>query len=871
VRVDPEYEAYCLVDPDFYDSPHHRVRDETVYEPARQDPPPGWTRSELDDWLVYHPDGLELPPQGWKIHVSACLDNAEEVLRTTFRYCISRTLAFKFVRSTDLLLLANAKYAARAASGKFITIYPAGEQELEAVLTELGALLEGQAGPYVLSDLRWGSGPLYVRYGGFAERWCIGANGEQVLAIADGDGRLVPDRREPVFRVPEWVTLPSFLEPHLAARSAAAVGDIPYTIEGVLHFSNGGGLYRGIDPTTGEPVILKEARPHAGLDMEGEDAVTRLERERDMLARLSDLDVVPHVRAWLTAGGHRFLVEDFVDASPLDDEVVERYPYITFQPDPETVADYATWALGVQDRVERAVGALHERGIVMRDVHPRNILVRPDGRIVLVDFEMATPVESCRRQVLADPGFAAPSDRTGFDIDRYALACLRLYLFLPMSELIGLAPEKAESFAEDIAHVFPVPGEFLREAAAVITGSTTAGGSPTAGTGSRRPPPHRLEPDPDSFRSARDSMAAAILASATPERSDRLFPGDVKQFTTGGLNLAYGAAGVLYALQAVGAGRYPQYEDWLVTRALAPASGTRLGFYDGLHGVAYVLDRLGRRDDALAVLDICRRELAGKLPLLGLDLFGGLAGMGLNLAHFAAATGQPSLHEEALGIARLVADRLGGEGDVHEISGGSHPYAGLVRGSSGPALLFLRLFEETGEEALLDLAATALRQDLRRCVESDDGSLQVDEGWRTMPYLADGSVGIGIVLDRYLDHRPDEQFAAAAEGIRRAAEGLLYVQPGLFYGRAGMILYLARNRAPVQPPSPAVASQIRHLSWHALSFRGHLAFPGEYLLRLSMDLASGTAGVLLALGAALHDEPVGLPFIGLNERPVAAN
>jgi hypothetical protein len=29
-----------------------------------------------------------------------------------------------------------------------------------------------------------------------------------------------------------------------------------------------------------------------------------------------------------------------------------------------------------------------------------------------------------------------------------------------------------------------------------------------------------------------------------------------------------------------------------------------------------------------------------------------------------------------------------------------------------------------------------------------------------------------------------------------------------------------------------------------------------------MDLASGTAGVMLALGAALHDEPIHLPFLG---------
>jgi hypothetical protein len=29
-----------------------------------------------------------------------------------------------------------------------------------------------------------------------------------------------------------------------------------------------------------------------------------------------------------------------------------------------------------------------------------------------------------------------------------------------------------------------------------------------------------------------------------------------------------------------------------------------------------------------------------------------------------------------------------------------------------------------------------------------------------------------------------------------------------------------------------------------------------------MDLATGSAGVLLALGAALHGEPVHLPFLG---------
>src|SRR5262249_22524797 len=164
---------------------------------------------------------------------------------------------------------------------------------------------------------------------------------------------------------------------------------------------------------------------------------------------------------------------------------------------------------------------------------------------------------------------------------------------------------------------------------------------------------------------------------------------------------------------------------------------------------------------------------------------------GLNLAHFAELTGDPSLRENALRVADIVADRLGEENAVGDISGGAHPRAGLMYGSAGIALLFLRLYEQLGQPVLLDLAQTALRQDLRRCVvREDDGSMQVNEGWRTMPYLADGSVGIGLVLDHYLTYREDEQFAEAAAAIHLAAESPFYVEPGLFDGRAGMILYL---------------------------------------------------------------------------------
>lgn len=844
------------MDPLFYDAPTVTRTDDVDFPVAQLPVPQGWRQTVLEDWLVYSPQELTLPSQGWKIHASACLDNAEEILDAVWGYCIPRGIAFKFVRSRQLLLLANGKYAHRGSSGKFITIFPADDAQFEVVATDLDALLGGRPGPYILSDLRWGQGPLYVRYGGFSDRYCIGANGELEPAIEKPDGELVPDRRGATYYTPPWVSVPECLAPQLAARTKTTVEDMPYRIDRPLHFSNGGGVYAGVERESAKPVVLKEARPHAGLSMDGADAVTRLRQELEMLQRLTGLAVTPEVLDYFTLDGHEFLVLEFVDGPTLSNTLVDRYPLALLGAD-DKHQEYTSWALDMYGRVEAAVLRAHERGVVIGDLHPHNILVRPDGgRIALIDLEIASDVAEAKRPTLADPAFASPRGLTGFDIDRYSLACLRLFMFLPITELIALDSTKAEQFAASIAETFPVPPEFLREAVQTITDA-----QPVTPTRAASPP--RLELEPANWAAMRQSMATAILASATPGRDDRLFPGDVKQFETGGLNLAYGAAGVLYALAATGAGRYPEHEQWLTQRAFDPQPGTRFGLYDGLHGVAYALDALDRRDDALRVLDICVNELDGKWDQLGPDLYAGLAGIGLNLAHFAEVTGESSLWDLVAEMAEFVADELGEVDSVPTLSGGTHPYAGLLRGSTGPALLFLRLFDRTRNPALLDLAATALRQDLRRCVLRDDGALEVNEGFRTMPYLFDGSAGIGLCLDRYLVWREDEEFETASKAINVAAQSQFYIEPGLFSGRAGMILYLSQEQPSATPGvSSLVDGHVRRLAWHAVHYAGELAFPGEQLLRLSMDLATGTAGVLLALGSALHDQPVHLPFLG---------
>ncbi|GGX72031.1 class III lanthionine synthetase LanKC [Streptomyces hiroshimensis] len=913
--MDARYEVYCLADRHFYETPDRLsvpgaggegAREAGLYETARRPAPGGWSTSRHGDWLHVFPAGEDggprpgQPLQGWKIHVSATADTADKTAADVWDYCVARDIPFKFVPGPHLLHLRNNKYAERGHSGKFVTIYPSGEEQLHSTLAGLHEILGGRPGPYILTDLRWHEGPLYVRYGAFARRFCIDGRGTLVPAVEDGDGKLVPDSRNPAFQVPSWVTLPAFLAPHLAARNATTVGDLPYRIEKALHFSNGGGVYAGTDTRDGRKVVLKEGRPHAGLAADGADAVARLEREKDALERLAGLGVAPEARDWLTIGDHRFLVMDFVEGKPLNSFFAHRHPLLAADPEPTATADYTAWALRIHRAVEEAVEKVHARGVVFNDLHMFNIMVAPDeDSVVLIDFEAAAPESEHGRQVVAHPGFFAPPDRRGADVDRYALACLRLALFLPITTLFVIDRAKAAHLADVIAEQFPVPREFLDEAVAEITRGTepaeaaepveaeeavreaaepapsAASGPPGRRTRTLAPgaghalPLHDL-PDPaEDWPGARASMVRALLASATPGRDDRLFPGDIAQFSEGGgLGLAHGAAGVLHALAEAGAERYEEGEQWLLRHTDPVPSGTPLGLYDGLAGVACTLDRLGHTRRALELSGLMLGEQWQRLTS---DLRSGLAGVGLALDHLARTTGERQLHDQAVEAAQLLADRLAADSSGQgEDGSGPRRRAGLMRGASGPALLFLRLYERTGAPALLDLAEQALRTDLARCTRTAGGTLEVDEGWRTMPYLGDGSAGIGMVLDDFLAHHPDPDpyFTDARDGILTAARSRFYAQPGLFQGRAGMILHLARTTAPGATPGH-LAAQVRGLSWYAMSYQGELAYPGSQMMRLSMDLATGTAGCLLALAAALDDDgarpagaaPAQLPFL----------
>ncbi|WTW98544.1 lanthionine synthetase C family protein [Streptomycetaceae bacterium NBC_01309] len=359
---------------------------------------------------------------------------------------------------------------------------------------------------------------------------------------------------------------------------------------------------------------------------------------------------------------------------------------------------------------------------------------------------------------------------------------------------------------------------------------------------------------------------ARHLPHRHPERDDRLYPGDPQQFRVGGHGLAYGAAGVVYALAATGALIPDPHVEWLLA-AVERARPVRVGLMDGLTGVAFALHRAGRPEALPNLLD---RILDASAPQ-GNSLFSGRAGLGLGLLHLAGARGcrpDPVLLERALTLARGIVDDLGRTADAAgsdaaaagsaSVANATNAAAGLLRGWSGPALLLTRLYAATRDPALLDAAERALDRDLARCEVRPGGAVHLSDGVRVQPFLGDGSAGVGLALHALAAYRDTERHAELRTGIAAACRAELVYETGLFHGRAGMLAY----RAAIGEPADQLADGARSLLRYAATRDGAVTFPGRLLLRRSTDLATGAAGVLLALHGALSGEPAVLPFPG---------
>lgn len=867
------YLQFCPPGSLFFDRPEF---DGGRFELSDAAVPEGWQRHTDTEWvhvLSPHP----LPGQGWKIHVSATSDSAEEVLATCWDYCCANGLSFKFLRSLQVLTLRSSKYAERSGSGKFVTIYPRSDEELNTVLTELDPLVSGSEGPSILSDVRYRQGPLYLRYGAFQVRYLTDAAGRKVLAIEGPDGDLVPDERKPGFHVPDWVEIPPVVSAAIEERNKGRLIDFPYRPTKALHFSNGGGVYLGVD-AQGSTVLLKEARPFAGLDGGGDDAVTRLEREAWAYRVLDHLPQVPGLDDYRLGHAHYFLVREYVEGEPLAGVMRQRNPLLKPGSTPEEYAEYAEWALALLANIREVVEKMHEVGVLFGDLHPSNILLTADGEICFIDLEGAHPIDSDEPQLLGAPGYIAPTTFRGAAIDEYAWAVMNIDIFVPSARLVSWRPEKATELIDFAMSRFPLPESYRESVRSGLRedmprfDETTGAALPLALQNDldRSHWPGSDVDNGDALAEADDNvdwqelvreLAEGIIAMATPDRDDRLYPGDAQSFQHdhGGVGFVNGAAGVLWCLKACGIPIPHDHREWLV-RAADQRTWSEPGFGHGLSGVALTLAVLGDHEAARRSM---RQALDMRPEKMDDSFLDGRAGVGLAALNIAAEADDPELILLAAALGRTVIAVLGLDAGTADSEVWQAREPGLLKGGAGAALFLCRLFEATGDRHFLDMGVRALEWDIDVLRQQATALIGPDVDIATwMPLIAGGSGGISLVADRLLRHVDHSGLSEFRDRTAAALKIPFLEEPNVHWGHAGLMLLL-RLLTPGGTASDftvdsgwtpdfvrrAMVAHARTMGLHSVGFRGKPAVTGRFGLRISSDFATGAAGVMLAVWA----------------------
>ncbi|NGO73937.1 protein kinase domain-containing protein, partial [Streptomyces boncukensis] len=176
----------------------------------------------------------------------------------------------------------------------------------------------------------------------------------------------------------------------------------------------------------GRPVAVKLTHSGRMASLSGsadpEELRDRFERECRVTARLDHPALVTVYDAGRD-GEELFLVMQRLDGSDLSDHLAENAPY----PVP--------WAVAVAAQLCSGLAAVHAVGVVHRDLKPGNVIVCPDGRVVILDLGIAavTSLDTTRLTrtgaLVGTPVYMAPEQAMGGSVvgppaDLYALGVL---------------------------------------------------------------------------------------------------------------------------------------------------------------------------------------------------------------------------------------------------------------------------------------------------------------------------------------------------------------------------------------------------------------------------------------------------------------
>lgn len=325
------------------------------------------------------------PDQGWKLHVSATVLNAAEILESIAPFLKSEGALFKApISLAELKKINSGIYYKYSQIGKFITIYPQTDEQAVFFAERLHQLTAQFAAPAIPFDSRFKpESCVFYRYGAFKTFELKNEKGSRILAMRDRNGKLIPDLRAAETPQPEWISNP------FPPVSETKIQNTPltknYKVFRALSQRGKGGVYQALDFGGETPrfCLVKEGRKNGEVDWDGRDGFWRVRYEKRVLEILRRSSVsVPQVFSSFETAKSFYLVTEFIEGETLHCFLQKRKRRLS-----------VSAAIKFAFQLARLMAEIHSAGWLWRDCKPDNLIVAENGVLRPIDFEGACPVD----------------------------------------------------------------------------------------------------------------------------------------------------------------------------------------------------------------------------------------------------------------------------------------------------------------------------------------------------------------------------------------------------------------------------------------------------------------------------------------------
>ncbi len=206
-----------------------------------------------------------------------------------------------------------------------------------------------------------------------------------------------------------------------------------YDIVGTLGAGGMGSVFRAYDRELEDEIALKVLLPEAF--QAGHVSDETLKQEIRLARKITHPNVIRthDLGEW---SGVRFLTMEYVPGTTLR-EMLDRLGMLAIAP-----------GIQIAKQLCRGLIAVHEAGIVHRDIKPQNIMVLPNGVVKLMDFGISRKATGrdalTEGAVVGTPAYMSPEQARGRAVDArsdlYAVGIVMFEMFVAVRPFIGRTP-----------------------------------------------------------------------------------------------------------------------------------------------------------------------------------------------------------------------------------------------------------------------------------------------------------------------------------------------------------------------------------------------------------------------------------------------